>query len=51
VNERRLMHEIAGNGQERHYFKRASVFTQAGGYYVCECGAEADRFGNLLEAS
>ena len=40
--ERRLMHEIAGNGQERHYMRKVD------GVWTCECGATADRFGNVL---
>ena len=44
------VHE-ATDGRERHYFRKMLRPAQDGGWYICDCGARADRFGRVLRES
>lgn len=43
------MHDIVPDGRERHFFRKRSDHRPGdNAYYECECGAQSDRFRNLL---
>ncbi len=39
--ELQLLHEIGGDGRERHHFRKVE------GLWTCDCGATSDRYGNI----